>query len=101
MSFLKPIFQAASRLGSAIARTFHHILETERNVQAAITHPGAMPEHQRHLDEFKLASGGVLMGAGTLELNPLAIAGGTIPAWEALHELEVAGHKWRLRHPQA
>lgn len=74
------------------------MVEAGRDVWAAMVHDGAMNGKQRYLDEFKLATGVVIAGAGTAEVNPLMASGGVISAAEALHEMQSAGHKWRKKH---
>lgn len=96
MSVLTDVFKkSTSYLNSAFQKSVDFV----KDVYAAITEPKAMKPEQRTLDEFKLVAGGTIAGFGLLEVNPLTTAGGAIPAWESLHEMEQAGHKWRMHHP--
>ena len=68
---------------------------TLANIFSALVQPAAMKAEQRHIDEFKLMAGTVITGAGVAEANPLVAAGGAIPVWEAMHDLDNAGKRWR------
>ena len=92
MTGISAIFRRAV-LG--IETGFNKVWNCTRNIWAAMVNPGAMTPEQRHLDEFKLLAGGSIAGAGVLEINPLVLAGGAIPAWESIHDMEHAGHLWR------
>lgn len=95
---LKNIFQDAAR---GLSDRAGRIASYFGDIREAIRNPKVMSEEQRHLDEFKIVTGSALLGAGAVELNPLTSAGGAIPAWEGLQDLEKAGHKWRKNHPAA
>ena len=82
----------------AISRQAHSLYEAGCDLYTAITEPKAMPAHKRRLDEFKAAAGGALVALGIIEVSPVTAAGGAIPAWEAVQDLEQAGHKWRSSH---
>lgn len=92
------ISAATHRIGNKT----HGLAETGRDIWAALSSRGAMNGSQRHMDEFKLAAGGVMAVAGAIEVNPLTfsagIIGATITLWEAERDLQQAGHKWRLEH---
>lgn len=104
---LKEVFQhaaqrtysACSSLTNAVTSRVKSAIDYVANIYEAVHNPKAMTDEQRHLDEFKIVAGSALLGAGAVELNPLASAGGVIPAWEGLHDLEEAGQKWRDKHP--
>ncbi len=69
------------------------------DVRAGVREKEALPERQRSIDELKVGAGGAAVVAGALELNPVAVAGGAIEAWEGVTDLEKAGHEWRAKHP--
>jgi hypothetical protein len=87
-----------SHISKSLKQSFNRALEPAADVYAALINPAAMNAHDRRLDEFKLVAGGAISGAGMIEANPLVIAGGTIPAWEAFHDLQRAGHLYRNTH---
>jgi hypothetical protein len=87
------------KLTAALGHFFHNAAEAVRDILAAAREPRAMSAQQRHLDEFKVASGAAITGAGVAELNPLAVAGGMEPVWDGLADMQKAGHMWRARHP--
>lgn len=86
------------RAPAILRHVFTQPLETLRDIFIALTEPRAMSATQRHIDEFKLAAGGAITGAGVLELNPWTTAGGVIPVLEASSDLCHAGHRWRVQH---
>lgn len=68
---------------------------------AGVIHPQAMSAENRHINTTKMIAGGLILAYGLTQLNAGAIAGGIIPAIEAEHEFEAAGHHWNVTHPTA
>lgn len=80
---------------------FHAAAEYVRDIYAAVHEPRAMPATQRRMDEFRVATGAAVSGAGAVTLDPLAVAGGAEPLVSGMMDLQRAGHKWRVKHPAA
>lgn len=91
-------FGHLSKKHRSFRQEFHQFAESERDIIAGMLHKDSRTHQYPVLDDFKLASGLILMAAGITTLNPLEIAGGTIPFVEAAHNLEQAGHRYRLTH---
>lgn len=85
---------------ASVSRLFHRAAEYARDIYAAWHEPRAMTATQRHMDELKIVSGGAIAGAGVVTLNPLEVAGGGEPLIDGLLDMQKAGHKWRVKHPE-
>jgi hypothetical protein len=92
------LINAFNKVSGIIMAPFKSIKEKLLDIWAGAAEKDAMPVSQKHIDEYKLLAGGVLTIAGAAEANPLAAAGGSIPAAEAIHDFEKYGHKWREGH---
>ena len=84
----------------SITSLFHRAAEYVRDVYTAITEPKAMSPAQRRFDEFKVVTGAAVAGVGAATMDPVEIAGGSEPAVDGLMDLQKAGHKWRVKHPE-
>ena len=85
---------------ASLKSLFHRAAEYARDVYCAWQEPKAMTASQRHMDEFKVVTGGAIAGVGAVTLDPLEVAGGTEPLVDGLMDMQKAGHKWRVKHPE-
>ncbi|QQG36365.1 MAG: hypothetical protein HYS17_00810 [Micavibrio aeruginosavorus] len=81
---------------SYLGRLWHDAAELYRNVDAALSHPGAMPATRRRLDESKIFAGAAV-SAVSWE-SPLTLAGAALSIAEGFQDLNESGYKWRCRH---
>ena len=86
---------------ASLRSLFHRAAEYVRDIYAGWHEPKAMPDRQRHMDELKVVSGAAIAGTGVVTLNPLEIAGGSEPLVDGLLDMQKAGHKWRVKHPES
>lgn len=87
-----------------IARDFGHICHTiheaERDIITALFERKAMNAGNRVKSEFKAVAGVAGLAVGCMEANPVAIFCSAGSVGEGLYDLERAGHKYRLQHPE-
>jgi hypothetical protein len=98
MKLKEKLTNAFNRATEKVMSPFISLKEALLDIWAGATEKDAMPASQKHIDEYKLLAGSVLTVAGAVEVNPLAAAGGSIPAAEAIHDFEKSGRKWREDH---
>lgn len=81
-----------------LGRLWHDATELYRNVNAALSHPGAMPGARRRLDEGKIFAGAAVTAVSWE--SPLTLAGATLSFVEGFQDLNEYGYKWRCSHHQ-
>lgn len=83
---------------SYLGRLWHDAAELYRNVDAALSQPGALPAARRRLDEGKIFAG---TAATALSWeSPLTLAGSVLAVAEGFQDLNESGYKWRRSHHQ-
>lgn len=83
---------------SYLGRLWHDATELYRNIDSALSHPGALPSARRRLDEGKIFAG-TAVTALSWE-NPLTLAGAALTVAEGFQDLNESGYKWRRSHHQ-